>query len=314
MMKVGLKGLMNDTRLLTRLVIVAGIALLLIIIGFGVYYYYDRYYSAQPSSTQMTLSDAQQELAKDPQNDAKRLALADTQLMNGKYDDAIKNASQVMMKDAENQDAWLILGVGYALKNEPDAAIEPLTKYVAANRDSEMPGLNKRLQAAAYYLGEAYLKQGQPEMAIEPLELTVGWNRMDSDALYQLGLAYSGVGRYEQAVTVLNQATIYVPDFLEAYQAMAEVTKLMNEPDYENYALGMVAYSQKDYDKAVETLLKVVQARPDFAPAYSGLGLTYEAQGKLKEAKESYDAAYKLDPNSFTAQNGSERVGILLNK
>ena len=313
-MKFGLSGLMNDTRMLTRLVIAAGVVLLLIIIGFGAYYYYDRYYSAQPTSTQMTLTEAQQDLAVDPQNDAKRLALADTQLMNGLYDEAIQNASQVAMRDSENQDAWLLLGVGYSLKNQPADAIEPLTKYVAANRDSEMPGLNKRLQAAAYYLGEGYLKLGQPEMAIEPLELTIGWNRMDADALYQLGLAYSGVGRYEQAVTVLNQATIYVPDFLEAYQAMAEVTKLMNEPDYENYALGMVAYSQENYDKAVDTLLKVVQARPDFVPAYAGLGLTYEAQGKLKEAKDSYDAAYKLDPNNFTAQNGSERVGILLNK
>jgi tetratricopeptide (TPR) repeat protein len=88
----------------------------------------------------------------------------------------------------------------------------------------------------------------------------------------------------------------------------------LNEPDYADYARGMVSYSKKDYDAALPLLLKAAQALPDFPPAHDGLGLTYEALGDLQNAKASYEASVKLDPNDFTASTGLQRVDALLKK
>ena len=56
---------------------------------------------------------------------------------------------------------------------------------------------------------------------------------------------------------MFTYATAFVPDYQEAYEAMAEVFTLIQEPDYNNYAQGMVAYAKKDYKTAIDLLLKI---------------------------------------------------------
>jgi tetratricopeptide (TPR) repeat protein len=174
--------------------------------------------------------------------------------------------------------------------------------------------LNKPLQSSAYYLGDAYLQLNQPEKAIPPLEQAVEWSGTDSDAMYKLGMAYLGVKRYEEAVTMFQSATVFVPNYTEAYEGMLAAFEALNEPDYATYARGMVAYSKEDYDTALDLLLKAAQVEKDFVPVYNGLGLTYEAQGDLQNARDSYKISVALDPSDFTSASGLERVETLLNK
>jgi tetratricopeptide (TPR) repeat protein len=170
------------------------------------------------------------------------------------------------------------------------------------------------LQAAAYYLGDSFLQLGKPQEAIEPLTQAVNWSQTDADAMYKLGMAYSAVQDYPNAVNMFAAATTFVPDFREAYDAMALAYDAAGKEDYGDYARGMSAYAQKDYKAAVDILLKSAQAQPDYAPTFAGLGMAYEAQGNLQEAANSYQAALQLDPNNFTASRGIERVEKLLNK
>jgi tetratricopeptide (TPR) repeat protein len=109
-------------------------------------------------------------------------------------------------------------------------------------------------------------------------------------------------------------ATTFVPDYYEAYDAMALAYDALKNPDLANYARGMMAYSKKDYKSALSLLLKSAQAKPNFPPIYTGLGRTYEAMNDLPNAKLSYEMALKLDPNNFTASNGVERVTAALKK
>ena len=177
-----------------------------------------------------------------------------------------------------------------------------------------MPGLNKAMQSAAYYLGDSYLSLGKPDQAVHPLEQAVGWSQTDADAMYKLGVAYLGVKRFDDALSMFQAATRFVPNYTECYQGMAGAYQGLNEPDYVNYANGMVAYSKKDYQTALALLLKAVQAKPDFIPALNGLGLTYESMGDLKNAKSNYEAVVKLNANDFTATTGLQRVDALLTK
>jgi tetratricopeptide (TPR) repeat protein len=306
--------LFSSTYQLQRIIILLGIILVVGIVSFGGYYYYDRYYSNQPTVKEQSIGQAEQAVRDDPQNADKRLALAETYMLNQRFDDALAQAQEVMNASPDNQHAWLVIGVANALKGNPQAALDPLQKYFDANKDADMPGLNKALQSAAYYLGDSYLKLNQPDKAIPVLEKDVEWSQTDADAMYKLGVAYIAIGRYADGVTVLQTATSFVPNYTEAYQAMATAFAAGNDADYLNYARGMVAYSQKQYSVALELLSKAAKGKPDFAPVFDGLGLTYEATGDLQNAKANYETAAKLVSDDFTASSGLQRVEALLNK
>ena len=304
----------STSKQVKRIIILSVIALVLVVGSFAGYYYFDRFYSNQSPVSEKTIAQAEQAVQADPTNIETRMALAETYILYQRYDDALAQASQVFASDPENKRSWLVIGVANASNGHPADAITPLTNYVNAFKDEEMAGLDKALQTASYYLGDSYLQLGQPQEAILPLEQTVGWSQMDADAMYKLGLAYSGVKRYGEAVAMFHSAINFVPAFTEAYQAMATAYDADNFPVLGDYARGMVAYSQKDYPAAIDLLLKSAEKYSDFAPIFAGLGLTYEAMGDLENAKSSYDTAVKIDPTNFTASNGAERVAILLNK
>jgi tetratricopeptide (TPR) repeat protein len=306
--------LLSDTRQLTRIVILAGVLLVLVVATFGGYYYYDRYYSNEVSAPEKIISQAQQAVEKNPQDPEARLGLAEAYMVNRRYDDALGEANQVMAAFPNNQHAWLVVGVANALKGNPKDAVEPLQKFYDANKDAEMPGLNKVLQSAAFYLGDSYLQLNQPDKAVPVLEKAVEWSQTDSDAMVKLGTAYIAVQRFENAVTMFQAATRFVPNYTEAYQGMAIAYQAMKEPAFTDYANGMVAYSKKDYKNALALLLKASQAEPEYVPALSGLGLTYEALNDLQSAKVSYEAALKLASEDFTAKSGLQRVESQLNK
>jgi tetratricopeptide (TPR) repeat protein len=309
-----LNQLTSNTHQLTRIIILTGVALVLAVASFGGYYYYDRYYRPQPKISTVSLDQAEKMVREDPQNQDKRISLAETYMINRRYEDALAQASQVMAANPENQHAWLVVGVANVLGGTPASAIEPLQKYVDANKNTEMPGLNKSLQSAAYYLGDAYMQLNQPDKAIVPLEMTLSWNRTDSDTLYKLGIAYTSLKKYDRALAAFQEAITFVPDFTEAYQAMAVAYAANNQPELVDYANGMVAFSRKDYQVALALLLKSADAKQDFPPIFDGLGLTYEALNDLPKAKASYELALKWDPNDITATANLQRVEALLKK
>ena len=51
-----------------------------VILGFGAYYYYDRYYSPKPKTMDLAIQKAEQALVLDPKNADKRLDLAQADL------------------------------------------------------------------------------------------------------------------------------------------------------------------------------------------------------------------------------------------
>ncbi len=313
-MKWNLKDILNDTHQLTRITILTGVVLVLAVLSFGGYYYYDRYYSTQPAQEKMTLAEAEQAVRDDPQNVEKRLVLAENYMINSRFQEAVSQADQVLASQTENQHAWLIIGVSNNMLGKPADAIEPLTKFISARQDEDNAGLDQQLVSAAYYLGDSYLQMGKSQEAIAPLQMSVQWSKTDADAMYKLGLAYSGIKDYTNAVNMFHGATTFVPDFLEVYQAMAQAYDALQKPVLASYARGMINYSEKNYAGALPILLKAAEGDPGFAPTFVGLGRTYEALNDLQNAKSAYEAAFKLDPNNFTASNGIDRVTAALKK
>lgn len=306
--------LFSNTYQVQRIVVLVGIVLALAVASFGGYYYYDRYYRPQPKVAEMGIAQAEQALRDAPENPDVRLNLAETYMANRRFDDALKQANEVMGAYPDNQRAWFLVGIINALKGSPSEAIDPLSKFLDANKNAEMPGLNKTLQSAAYYLGDSYLQLNEPDKAVPVLEKAVEWSQTDSDAMYKLGMAYIGMKQYKQAIPMFQQATLFVPNYKEAYDGMVVAYEALNESGYADYARGMSAFSKKDYATALPLLKKAADAEKDFQPVLDGLGLTYEATNDLQNAKASYEAALKLNPDDFTAKTGLQRVTALLNK
>ena len=134
--------LFSSTYQLQRVVILLAIALALAVVSFGSYYYYDRYYRPQPKSADVMLSDAEKAVRDKPDDPEIRLNLAETYMVNNRFEDAIALTKQLMNAYPDNQRAWFVFGVANALGGKPAEAVGPLQKYMDANKDSDMPGLN----------------------------------------------------------------------------------------------------------------------------------------------------------------------------
>ncbi len=306
--------LSSNTYQMQRIVVLAGVALVALILSFAGYYYYDRFYTSQSSQPQVSIQQAEAAVKADPQNPDLRVKLAETYLLYGRTNDAITQTVSVMQAYPDNQGAWVTAGVAYARNNDCASAIEPLEKYVYANLEQDMAALNPYLRAATYYLGDCYRLTNQPSNAVRMLEFAVDLSKTDADAMYKLGLAYAAAQQNDKAEAVLMRAAAFVPNYTEVYQALTGIYSIQGKTDLVAYANGMVAYATKDYNTALELLLQATAAQPQFAPAFAGLGQTYEALNDLPNAKTAYETAAALDPNNFAATTGVQRVTQLMNK
>lgn len=306
--------LFSSTYQLQRIVILAAVVLVIAVASFAGYYYYDRYYRPQPTKTELTVTEAEQAVRDNPQDPKTHVALAEAYMLSYRFADAIDQAQQVKPLDPENVTIDYIVGMSQANSGKCQEALEPLNNYINKLKDQDMPGLDRRLQAAAYYLGDCYLQLGKPQEAVQILEQDVNWSKTDADAMYKLGVAYAATNQHDKAINMFQGAVTFVPDYSDAYLAMTASFNKLGQPARAGYARGMLAFSKKDYATAQKLLLEAAQADPGFPPVFTGLGMNYEAQNDLPNAKTSYEAALKLDPNSFTASNGIQRVQTLMNK
>jgi len=60
-------------------------------------------------------------------------------------------------------------------------------------------------------------------------------------------------------------------------------------------------------------LERVVETLPDFAPAFLGLGLTYEKLGMYDQALTMLGKSIELNPDDFAAQQSYARVQATVN-
>lgn len=65
----------------------------------------------------------------------------------------------------------------------------------------------------------------------------------------------------------------------------------------EEYQAGVQHLQKDEYNEAIEAFKRILEMKPDFAPAYNLLGLTYMKQNKsIKSAIGSFEEAIRLDP------------------
>ncbi len=297
-----------------RLIWLVLAALATSVVLFGGYYYWDRYvHIGDKSPLELDIENMEEIIRDDPQNPEARVAIAEHYLNQGMYQEALDQTKQVLSAYPENESALLVSGIAHVRLNQPEAALDPLEKFAALRKDQPMAGADTILEAAYYFLGESYVKLDRPAEAITALEAALAISSTDADAIYQLGRAYQANNQPEAALERYHKAVRFVPDFTEAYSGMIESYSTLDQPDFVAYARGMQAFSLQDYGTARTHLEHATEALPDFAPAFLGMGLTYEKLGESEAALGAIQRAIDLNPSDFAAQQALGRIQAAIN-
>ena len=298
-----------STHNLRRAILIVGALFLIVLAAFTAYYYWDRFVPrGAVSPTETAIQEAVQAVKEDPQNPNLRLELAQLYYKNRLYNDALDQARQLLEVAPDSQEAQLIAGMSYVQLDQPAEAIPLLQKVIDVRKESDVARSDMILEMLYYFVGESYIKTGQFAEAVPALQAALVIMPTDADAAYQLGVAYQGMGQYEDAVDQFHQAVRFVPDFSEAYEGMVSSYQALHRPGYTEYAEGMLAFTQKDYQTAEAHLLKAVDALPEFVPALLGLGLTYEKMGNYTAAREILQKAVATDPHDLASRQALGRV------
>ncbi|MBV6621432.1 MAG: tetratricopeptide repeat protein [Rivularia sp. (in: Bacteria)] len=211
------------------------------------------------------------------------------------------SVSEILEKEPDWQIGYIqgiaILHSGYqqsqiSNKNKLERAKAAMEEFFAKNPDD------------AYIcskLGALYIDLGKITESIQLLSKGVSVESENSEILYELyyhlGIAYSRLKNYQQAIAHYQAATklpIYPILKLGAYNNLGS---LLKEKGDLNGA-----------KKAYETTLKI---DPSFVNGYYNLGMTYKAMGLFKDAIAAYVKAIDLNPNYAQAY---QNLGVVLLK
>ena len=141
-----------------------------------------------------------------------------------------------------------------------------------------------------------HIKQGRPQRADQVLsKLLAGEGAIDPSVLHFAGVARYHCGRFNDAASLLRQATEAAPTYAEAHNS-----------------LGILLLETGQTAEAREALERAVAFRPDYANAHTNLGNALSAAGKGEEAAVAYRRAIALDPYDLQAYHRLARTHLAL--
>ncbi|MHC2994417.1 MAG: tetratricopeptide repeat protein [Candidatus Atribacteria bacterium] len=141
--------------------------------------------------------------------------------------------------------------------------------------------LNPHNGRILHALGATYYNLNKYNQAIYYLQEAKKYI-IDVNTFYILGLSYSQLNMFKEAEEELKKATYLNPKFTEGY-----------------HYLGLLYFSQEDYDSAIEQWNKIFEIEPDFSNKYvvlNNLGIVYKKKQMPDKALEYFLQALQLAP------------------
>lgn len=235
--------------------------------------------------------------AREDPNDARAHAgLGNVYLDQGRFKNAVDSYQQAIKVQVDYVPAYQPLGYSLARLNRHAEAIDifrQVMQYdpdnaeiynnlaftlVHAGRYPEAVEAGQQAIALLGKTGEAF-KQGLQNR-----------NEVLSHAHKNVGNAYNGMKKYNEAADALKQAAEIEPNNAAAH-----------------FNLGVALFNGGRYSEAIEAYKAVVKLRPQLAAAHYNLGLTYVAINDKEAARRQYELLKPLNANMANQLQGAIR-------
>jgi tetratricopeptide (TPR) repeat protein len=139
-----------------------------------------------------------------------------------------------------------------------------------------------RLLRALNWLAALYTQGGNPAVGVGILNLATRLYPADSDAHFNLALAYGALGHAEE-----------IPEYRRALEIDPDLVVT-----YLNW--GASLYEKGRYEEAIKVYREGINVNPLLASLHYSLGLALEQAKKTAEAEAEMALARKIDPNVGT--------------
>ena len=164
--------------------------------------------------------------------------------------------------------------------------------------------------------------------AIAILELLRLQHPTDIRLLYNLGLAYSDLGRLEDARAVLSEAVRLHPDHVNARVALGvtyakedrheDAVAILEEAvatdpsnPWAQRNLGASLLALREVERGTACLLRATELNPKDQQAFLGLAEAYRMAGNLEQADTLYQQVIAIDEYSPHAEQAKDRLSSL---
>lgn len=304
MMKVARPTTITD-KTLNRIILIAGLGLLIGIPLFVGFYFLDRHVTAAPAIADQHVAAAEALVKTNPTDEAARDALAAAYVSAGRFQDGVDQFTEALRITATDRAALLGRGIAYYQLKQYDNAAKDLQTFITNNSSGEFAKTDPQLERTYYELGVVQAEQGKWADSVASEESALKIDAGDADALYQLGVGLTKTGDPVKAAKALQQAVAFVPTgWCDPYQAMVDAYAAQSSAGGTAYANGMVAMCKGDFTTA-SALLKPLTSSKDFGVnALLGLALSAARSGDNAGATAYYKQVLAQDPTNQSAVIG----------
>ncbi|MBV9690545.1 MAG: tetratricopeptide repeat protein [Ktedonobacteraceae bacterium] len=149
-------------------------------------------------------------------------------------------------------------------------------------------------------LGNQLWEQRKRDQAIDLYIKARKLRQHDPQINYALGRAYTGVGRYEQAIEYLTLAVKEDTEFAQAHLQLGIATRSQADQTYEKTR--DEEQRDEDYREVINHLKRATDLQPNYDDALGALGGTYRRLKKYQLSLKYYRQALNANPQSSYAR------------
>ncbi|HAZ01204.1 MAG: hypothetical protein A2W95_17565 [Bacteroidetes bacterium GWA2_40_14] len=219
------------------------------------------------------------------------------------YQNAIQDYRQTLQLAPNFYQSYIQLGICYYLTQQNDVA---LSQFSAAVTSEPKNAMNY------YHRGFLLTKMGNFSEAVSDFNQSISLGCPVIDIYYQKGLAEKQLGHWEASTQSFTTFLEEHPDHWSAltelasvyyqtqqFQLAATIYKKLESLEPGNiqiaYFLANTLARLELYNEAIGKYNVVIEARPDFGPAYLNRGNVYHLMGDNPRACDDWQQALKLD-------------------
>ena len=184
---------------------------------------------------------------------------------------------QILRLQPRNFDALHLSGLVAAELNEPERAVELISKAIAVNAN---------FAPAHHNLAIALAELGRFEAALHAYDAAIALAADNAKTHNDRGNALADLGQNEAAVEAYDRAIALDPDYAEAH-----------------YNRGCAQAALSRMQAALESYDHALALRPDYARAWNNRGVALESLGQTEAALPCFERAIAIAPNYPDAVN-----------